>query len=125
MIRVNGWGINSLTGRQNPGPRPRDGFYDFSGRQLWLDTNTAGFWPLEDWGSPRIYRRTCVCLSVFVGVTEGLCVSRRQRPKHMLISVSFLKVGMDIWIRLINLTVLKTPLQKECTLVAFTLDTPH
>lgn len=48
-----------------------------------------------------------VCLSVSVWVTEGLRVLGLQRPKHMLISVSFLKVGMDIWIRLINLTVLK------------------
>lgn len=51
-----------------------------------------------------------VCLSVFVWVTEGLRVLGLQRPKQMLISVSFLKVGMDIWIRLINLTILKKKL---------------
>lgn len=65
---------------------------------------------------------------MFVWVTEGLRVLGLQRPKHMLISVSFLKVGMDIWIRLINLTVLKkkkTSFTRGMHSVAFTLDTLH
>lgn len=53
--------------------------------------------------SPHKYSTVCV---VFVWMTQGLRACGLQRPKHMLISVSFLKLGMDIWIRLINLAVL-------------------
>lgn len=103
-------------------PRPQDGFHDFQADNSGRTKTELGSGPLKTRiDLTNIEERVCVCLSVFVWVTEGLRVLGLQRPKHMLISVSFLKVGMDIWIRLINLTVLKKeknpPLQEECTLL--------
>lgn len=90
-------------------PRPRDGFYDFQADNSGRTKTKLDSGPLK---TRIVFTNIEEHVCVFLCLCEGLRVLGLQRPKHMLISVSFLKVGMDIWIRLINLTILKKKKKK-------------